>query len=218
MRWQIINWFIKHYDYKKYLEIGAATGKNLALIDCDYKVDIEPKMKCRHDTKSKRHVMTSDEYFKCLCDETFDIIFIDGYHSYEQSKRDLMNSLEHLNLGGIIIMHDCSPMNEEKEKITKSGDVWKTIYDARKNLKEQVTALVIDADEGCGIVQTLRKFEKGTLTNNFKYPYKKIPFTTLNTNRREYIGTIQWIDFVNILQLGEGLFAENLESISKEKL
>jgi len=38
--------------------------------------------------------------------KTFDVIIIDGDHSYEQSKRDLENALKVIRKRGVIIMHD----------------------------------------------------------------------------------------------------------------
>ena len=40
------------------------------------------------------------------CKEKFDIIFIDGDHSYEGVKKDYDNSLPLLNNNGYIIFHD----------------------------------------------------------------------------------------------------------------
>ena len=47
--------------------------------------------------------MTSDEFFKNNKDQ-FDLIFIDGLHHYNQVKKDIINSVEVLKDGGIILM------------------------------------------------------------------------------------------------------------------
>ena len=51
---------------------------------------------------------TSDEFFKNN-KEKFDLIFLDGLHTYHQTIKDINNSLRNLNSNGIIIIHDCLP-------------------------------------------------------------------------------------------------------------
>jgi len=53
----------------------------------------------------KTYTCGSNEFFKNN-KEKFDIILIDGDHCYEQSKKDLENSLMSINEGGVIIIHD----------------------------------------------------------------------------------------------------------------
>jgi len=48
---------------------------------------------------------TSDDFF-LLNTETFDLIYIDGSHYYEDVKKDFKNSLKILNKGGILICDD----------------------------------------------------------------------------------------------------------------
>lgn len=53
----------------------------------------------------KHDIIDSDSFFKknkCL----FDVILIDGDHSYNQVKKDTENAIRTLNKGGIIIWHD----------------------------------------------------------------------------------------------------------------
>ena len=37
------------------------------------------------------------------------MIFIDGDHSFEQSRRDVEHALAHLAPEGVILVHDCNP-------------------------------------------------------------------------------------------------------------
>ena len=52
--------------------------------------------------------MTSDEFFK-KNRQNFDIIFLDGLHTYEQTIKDIDNGLRFLNTSGVILVHDCLP-------------------------------------------------------------------------------------------------------------
>jgi len=53
----------------------------------------------------KLYTEGSDEFFKNN-KKNYDLIFIDGDHFYEVSKRDFNNSLKIINSPGVIIMHD----------------------------------------------------------------------------------------------------------------
>jgi len=51
------------------------------------------------------HHMSSDAYFK-QCQVQFSIIYVDGDHGYEQTKRDVDNAWPHVVPGGLLICHD----------------------------------------------------------------------------------------------------------------
>jgi hypothetical protein len=57
--------------------------------------------------------MTSDEFFK-NSSEDFDLIYIDGLHTFEQSFNDLINSMGRLRSGGpsLIYLDDVLPNDE----------------------------------------------------------------------------------------------------------
>ena len=94
--------------------------------------------------------MTSDEFFKSN-DRFFDVIFIDGLHSYEQCAKDCMNSMKFLNNNGIIIFHDLLPRSTEEEKDNKSGDVWKNAYEISKINDSKF--IIVNIDHGVGILK-----------------------------------------------------------------
>lgn len=73
--------------------------------------------------------MTSDEAFKSKAGEYFDVIYLDGDHTYEQVKRDIENSFESLAPGGILCGDDLEfqLIESNKELImeaTEKGDDW----------------------------------------------------------------------------------------------
>ena len=149
-RTDLINYLIVKNNYKKYLEIGVAGGDNLRLIVAESKagVDPSPSAPCEYH-------MTSDDFFKNN-QETFDIVFIDGLHLHEQVLKDIENSLNCLNPGGIIVMHDCMPVLQEHQGRTPipgawNGDTWKAAAYVRMHL-ENVHFCVLDMDWGCGVL------------------------------------------------------------------
>ena len=94
--------------------------------------------------------MTSDDFF-IKNEEKFDFIFIDGLHHYKQVKKDINNSLNILNEGGTILMHDCLPRNYYYQAVPRSqlnwnGDTWKAFLEIRSD--EKFDTYCINADEG----------------------------------------------------------------------
>ena len=49
---------------------------------------------------------TSDDASKELNSETYDFVYIDGIHTYEQVKKDIINYLPKIKKGGVIGGHD----------------------------------------------------------------------------------------------------------------
>lgn len=151
-RTDVINYLIEENNYQKYLEIGVADGANLGLIKAPYKWGVDPSTVAG---KNRTHTMTSDEFFQ-QNKETFDIIFIDGLHLHEQVLKDVTNSLNCLNPGGIIVMHDCMPQEIQHQFRNPipgawNGDVWKAAAFIRMHLAN-VHFCVLDMDWGCGIL------------------------------------------------------------------
>jgi hypothetical protein len=155
-RWELINLYIFKYKYQSYLEIGIRNRW-----DCYEKViafekegvDPNPMDGCTH-------VMTSDEYFNQIDpNRKFDIIFIDGLHLKEQVMRDIINSLNHLNDNGVILLHDCLPFKEEHQfpednGRTWNGDVWKAIAELRCT-RNDLSIRTINTDYGIGEIKKL---------------------------------------------------------------
>ena len=56
--------------------------------------------------------------------KNFDVIFIDGFHHYEQCRKDIINSLKVLNENGFILLHDMIPRSWIEENIPRLGTVW----------------------------------------------------------------------------------------------
>ena len=78
---------LKKKDYKecKYLEIGVFDNKvfNTIPLPINQKIGVDP-------LRGGTHRMTSDDFFKSN-KQYFDVIFIDGLHSYDQCSNDYNN-------------------------------------------------------------------------------------------------------------------------------
>ncbi len=116
MRSGVVQAFLDLYPDPHYLEIGVSRGATLHALTAARKVGVDPKFK--FDTAAEGQpgveyrVETSDAYFGALGrEETFDVIYLDGLHTFEQTLRDLLNALEHLRPKGVILIDDIYPVS-----------------------------------------------------------------------------------------------------------
>ena len=163
-RFDIINKLINSKKFKSYLEIGCQSDVNFSKIKIENKVGVDPQ-------SGGTLRMTSDEFFSQNKD-TFDLIFVDGLHIYEQVLKDIDNSLNVLNENGVILLHDCLPAKIWHQTIPQThsswnGDVWKSIVQSRT--REDIDTYTIKADQGLGLI--LKRTNRDKLVhpiNNFK--------------------------------------------------
>ncbi len=144
----VISKVINLIDAKSYLEIGCFSDTVFKAIDCSYKVGVDPQ-------RGGTHRITSDDFFAGN-KENFDVIFVDGLHTYQQVRLDLLNSFKVLNKGGVVLMHDCLPLNYFEQALPRqskawTGDVWKAAFEFKQ--KKDVDLRVISIDHGVGVLK-----------------------------------------------------------------
>ena len=196
----IILAIIEKMKAKSYLEIGVLKGDCFFTQKVKHKIAVDLEFKISrlkiivYSLKNKFYEMPSDEFFirkaKILTKYGLDIAFIDGLHTYEQSLKDVLNSLKYLNNNGYIILHDCYPQNKLQANLTKSekhfknlnspksgwsGDVWKTIAHLRST-RTDLKILVINYDSGIGIIS---KGKSTSMLNCIKEDLKKLTYDDL---------------------------------------
>jgi Methyltransferase domain len=99
---------------RSYLEIGVCDGETFRLIEMPARTGVDPEFRFNPDTirdQSTRLVsQTSDAYFATLpISEKFDLIFIDGLHTFEQVVRDFSNAVLHTHDRSVILIDDTRP-------------------------------------------------------------------------------------------------------------
>ena len=104
-----------------YLEIGVHEGETFHAVDAARKVGVDPafsfdwKQAERENPGTRCHQMTSDAYFGGGSGEPiepFDVVFIDGLHTFEQTLRDLLNAITVLRPDGVIVLDDVLPNSQ----------------------------------------------------------------------------------------------------------
>ena len=105
------------FDKPDYLEIGVNQGKTFNSVEAKTKVAVDPKFLFDYENVAatvpgtRFHETTSDDYFGAiaLSDTAFDVIYLDGMHTSEQTIRDLINAMMFLKPGGVIVIDDVFP-------------------------------------------------------------------------------------------------------------
>ncbi|WP_437228317.1 class I SAM-dependent methyltransferase [Planctomicrobium sp. SH661] len=185
-RMTVVQDAIDQLGAKTYLEVGVFRGQSFFPIRAAQKFAVDPKFKIRpldkvlwnikHLFRYKTHYfeMTSDEFFASLAKNPsfsgvrFDVVFLDGLHTFRQTLQDVMNVLNVLSDDGIIILHDCHPPSPSAAYPAESldhaaslnlpgwtgewcGDTWKVISQIRAT-RPDLTAFVLNCDYGLGVI------------------------------------------------------------------
>ena len=162
-RWDLIDYLINKYKYSDYLEIGCDQDQLFSKVRIKNKTGVDPV--CGGNIRK-----TSDEFFR-ENNNKFDIIFIDGLHTYNQVKKDILNSINCLKDEGIVLVHDCMPDSLSKQAVPRyrmswNGDVWKAIVDLRQN--EYLEIYTCKIDQGIGVIKKKRNSSVLELEKNIK--------------------------------------------------
>jgi len=103
-------------DVTAYLEVGVARGFTLEAVNVPNRtgVDPRPRFSLQHLPDGVAvFVGTSDDFFATLdTDVTFGVVFLDGLHTYQQTYRDLIQSLRHTSPAGVVVIDDVVPSDE----------------------------------------------------------------------------------------------------------
>lgn len=175
-RTEFLNFLIKKHNYKSYLEIGVEGATNFNAIKCDLKHGVDPA--------GATFPMTSDKFFDTYVlrkpkPYQYDLIFVDGLHTFEQSRLDARNSLFALNKGGTLVLHDCLPTSEREQNPTPlhgepwTGEVWKTFLWLKESFPN-LNGYTLDTDHGLGVFHidnpeiSLKDFNNTSIVHSYK--------------------------------------------------
>lgn len=180
MKWSVrrLNRVIRQMAAERYLEIGVSRGATFSQIDCERKVGVDPRMDVVSDAARTANAtlyhLTSDQYFSNNYNEAFDVIFLDGLHTAEQTFRDFCNSLGCSHPGTVWLIDDVIPSSpfsalrserrarqlRERLGVTEvawHGDVFKSVLLIRMFLPSFTVRTIV----GSGNPQSLVWFDPG---------------------------------------------------------
>lgn len=136
-------------DVTNYLEIGVEYGKTLALAKkgcAVIGVDPEPKVGATIRGNLRLFATKSDKFFENFAEQeilpgSLDFAFIDGLHTYDQTVKDVLNTLPYMKSNGVIALHDTWPITSivaarNRETRFWTGDVWIAVGILKNMLSE----------------------------------------------------------------------------------
>ncbi len=161
--WARIQSYIDIFYAKTYLEIGVFQGTTFLQIDVPYKIGVDPQFQFDTEVFTREGTVfyneTSDTFFENFAQRSqnlqelyhgkpfkFDVIFIDGLHTFEQTLRDFENTIPYSHEKTVWIFDDTVPSNhlsalssQDKNEAWKKcaglskeaawhGDVFKAIF------------------------------------------------------------------------------------------
>ncbi len=190
-RSEIIQKAIDTKKYRSYLEIGCDNDQNFNKIKIHEKYGVDP-------ISGGNIRKTSDEFFS-QNKKSFDCIFIDGLHEYEQVKKDIINSIKYLNDGGVIFVHDCLPRGYFEQAVPRSqhvwtGDVWKSIVEFRTY--DYLDISVGKLDMGLGVILKRKNSNKLSITVK---DFKNLKYKEFFENYENYLNLIHYSKIIKFI-------------------
>jgi hypothetical protein len=174
----------------RYLEIGCAKNTLFDSLFFDYKVGVDP-------VKGGTLRMTSNQFFEKNV-ETFDLVFIDGLHTYEQVRQDVINALRTLSSFGWIALHDMLPNHWVEAHVPRlsngnwTGDVWKLAFELRD--MPGIDFRIVEIDNGVGVIRKTELFDEENFSSSNRFDNEKYTFFVDNQSR---LPIISWNDFTS---------------------
>jgi hypothetical protein len=152
---------------RRYVEIGVHTGRSLALAGAEVEViGVDPALPGSLEVVPGPLVRlvptTSDEFFlDPALAGPIDLAFVDGLHLAEQALRDIANLEPLMAPDGVILVHDCVPIDaetatRERTTIVWSGDVWKVVPILRAARPDLALTVLDAAPTGVAVITGFR--------------------------------------------------------------
>lgn len=110
----VVQGMLDLFEAPNYLEIGVDQGETFHALEAAFKIAVDPAFKfpLPPNTDAVQYFpMTSDEFFASRLepDRIFDVAYLDGLHTFEQTLRDLLNAALRLGPDGVIVIDDVLP-------------------------------------------------------------------------------------------------------------
>jgi hypothetical protein len=161
-KYEIINELIRKRGYRRYLEICTpSTGHRFSKIDwrsLHVRHRLMYRCPANFNDRSEVTYRSETENIKGLipAQAQYDMVFVDPWHTYDCSIRDLREGFARLRRGGTMIVHDCCPPSEKLVSPQVRNGLWCGLtYCAYVDFvlsTASVSHQTVDTDFGCGIV------------------------------------------------------------------
>jgi len=182
----VVNLLLKKFQDPAYLEIGCDNNCLFDSIPTLKKIGVDP-------LRGGNIKKTSDSFFNSNTYQ-FDVIFIDGLHTYQQVRKDIINSIKSIRQGGYILIHDMLPRDWIQQHIPIlldsgwTGDVWKVAFELIET--KGIEFKILKIDQGVGVIKVINK---NTLLKNSTSLLKSKQFSYYYDNLNK-LPIIEWLD------------------------
>ena len=165
-KYEIALMLARRYGYTSYLEICTPnTGHTFSKVDkqqfrrrARLMYRCPPGFSDGEPIDFSTDAESSEELFGELVrsGERFDLVFIDPWHSYESSLRDIVFGLQLIKGDGVVLIHDCNPPNPSCAQPEVIPEEWCGVTFAAYLDVVLFTGgihnITVDTDYGCGII------------------------------------------------------------------
>ncbi len=169
----IVNLLGRRFGFESYLELATpSTGRFYAQVDRDYFKSVARMMYVTPfalDDGLPVDFRSPDEDISGVLEEfrasgrRVDISLVDGWHTYQDAYRDLVQFFDLLSDGGVLVVHDCMPESREGASARfRLGNWWVQSYKAFLDFVLRTPSLdyfTLDCDHGCGMIIKNRQFD-----------------------------------------------------------
>lgn len=195
---------------RRYLEIGVKDGACFRAVEAETKVAVDPHFAFRVPLVGRSRTVlgrsSGELYFATTSDAffarhgsrlaPFDVVFVDGLHTAEQAHRDVVNALETLRLGGVVLVHDCNPQSAAAAAPSLAeaaraegfngdwnGDVYRAIV--RLRTRDDLDVSVLDTDQGVALISRGQPRDPLALTSD---ELEHLGYAELDRDRARLLG------------------------------
>jgi hypothetical protein len=132
----------------------------------------------------------------------YDIVFVDPWHTYKDSLKDVETALHFVSKSGFIVIHDCYPdkveLIGEYQKNAWCGQTYEAFIDFSFS-HDNLEIFCVNSDYGCGIVAMKPTFSLQRIP--FNYEKSKIKdWNYLEENKKELLNLIEVDEFLMMLK------------------
>jgi len=223
-------------DAVNYLEIGVFTGKVFNNLNFSgKKIAVDPffqfDKKQFTNSQTSFYECTSDFFFEHFIEDIkFDMVYLDGLHTYEQTFADLCNVLNFCKPETFILLDDIYPIDEfsslrsqdlcYKQRMMHNinhdnpaawhGDTYKILYLINHYLRSYDYATIMGSGNPQAVI-----WKKSLYRQELKTPFKKFKNQGLLHNITETLGSI---NYFKTMEYYECIFNKVSENILFEYL
>lgn len=232
LRETVLAGFLAQHADPSYLEIGVHSGHTFHPLQAAFKVAVDPDFQFELPTPNvtpevEYHQVTSDEYFGVLATpgKKFDVIYVDGLHTAEQTLRDMLNAVECLKDDGVIVVDDVVPSSyaaslpdfDDFDRVRKSialeadghawmGDVYRVVFFVQTFMQGWEYA-VVEENHGQLVMWRKRRREVAHPERTIEWA-GRVDLVTMIKN----FGDMQRMPYANILEAYKAAVSERRAS------